>query len=100
MPSDIGSILFLLLPLLLLGYVFLAQRRRVQQMQAVQASVAVGDQVRTTSGLYGHVVSLDDSEVSLEVAPGVVVRFDRRAIDVTLPAKDAEQTGSSTDDEK
>ena len=96
MPSDIGSILFLLLPLLLLGYVFLAQRRRVQQMQAVQAAVTVGDQVRTTSGMFGRVVALDDTAVSLEIAPGVVVRFDRRAIDVTLPAAD----GAPTDDEK
>jgi preprotein translocase subunit YajC len=97
MPIDFGSLLFLLLPLLLLGYVFLAQRRRVRQMQAVQAGVGVGDEIRTTSGLFGRVVDLTDTEVHLEVAAGVVLRFDRRAIDVTVPGpdRDVEADGST-----
>lgn len=84
--NELGSLLLLLLPLLLIAYVFFGQRRRVREMQAVQASIAVGDQVRTTSGLFGTVVGLTDTEMSLEVATGVVVRFDRRAIDVKVGA--------------
>ena len=53
--SDGGSLLFLALPLLFLGYVFMTQRRRVKTLQAMQASVAVGDRIRTTAGLFGTV---------------------------------------------
>ena len=49
-------------------------------MQAVNASLTVGDEVMTSSGLYGRIVALDDSIATLEVAPGVNVRYDRRAV--------------------
>ncbi|PID96173.1 MAG: preprotein translocase subunit YajC [Actinomycetales bacterium] len=84
--DDFGSLLFLAMPLLLLGYLFYSQRRRMKQIQAIQASVEVGDDVRTTSGLFGHVVEVSDAEVHLEVTDGVVLRFDRRAIDIKLPS--------------
>ena len=82
--SDGGSLLFLALPLLFLGYVFMTQRRRVKTLQAMQASVAVGDRIRTTAGLFGTVTGLTDTEMLLEVAPGVVVTYDRRAVDAVV----------------
>ena len=72
--SDGGSLLFLALPLLFLGYVFMTQRRRVKGIQAMQSAITVGDRIRTTAGLFGTVTALTDTEMSLEVAPGVVVR--------------------------
>ncbi|MBK8866854.1 MAG: preprotein translocase subunit YajC [Dermatophilaceae bacterium] len=82
--NESGSVLFLLLPLAFLGYVFWTQRRRIKQVQAVQGSVVVGDQIRTTAGLFGTITALSDTEMSLEVAPGVVVRYDRRAVDAKI----------------
>jgi preprotein translocase subunit YajC len=78
--GNAASLLILLLPLLLLAVLVLSQRRRARTMQEFQASVSVGDEVVTTSGLFGRVVGADDTVVTHEVAPGVVVRFDRRAI--------------------
>jgi preprotein translocase subunit YajC len=34
----------------------------------------------TTSGLYGTIAALDEAEATLLVAPGIELRFDRRAI--------------------
>jgi preprotein translocase subunit YajC len=34
----------------------------------------------TTSGLYGTIAALSETDATLLVAPGVEVRFDRRAI--------------------
>ena len=82
--NESGSEQFLLLPLAFLGYVFWTQRRRIKQVQAVQGSVVVGDQIRTTAGLFGTITALSDTEMSLEVAPGVVVRYDRRAVDAKI----------------
>jgi len=46
--------------------------------------LAVGDEVCTTSGLYGRVTALDASSATLEISPGVNVRYDRRAIGIKV----------------
>ncbi|TWE12881.1 preprotein translocase subunit YajC [Rudaeicoccus suwonensis] len=72
----------LLLPVMILLVVFMfwSQRRRQKQTRVAQSQLQVGDEVSTTSGLFGRLVSLDDAVGTLEVAPGVQLRFDRRAI--------------------
>ena len=100
--NDLSSLLFLLLPLLLLGWLVLSQRRRVRTLQDVQSSIQVGDEVRTTSGLFGRVSEADDTVLHLEVAPGVVVRFDRRAVDTKVapsaaPLDPGPDTASTSD---
>lgn len=56
------------------------QQARVRAHQALVASLAVGDEVITTSGIYGTVRSLDADVAHLEVATGVQVRVARQAI--------------------
>ena len=78
--SGLGYLLVLLLPFALLVFIMVSQRRRSQQVQALQASLAVGDEVVTTSGLYGTIVSIDDTVVTLDTGAGNTLRYDRRAI--------------------
>jgi preprotein translocase subunit YajC len=78
--SGLTYLLILGLPFLLLGWMFLTQRNRQKQVQALQASLSVGDQVVTTSGLYGTIVAIDQSVVTLDVGGGTQLRFDRRAV--------------------
>ena len=78
--SGLGYLLVLLLPFALLIFIMVSQRRRTQQVQALQASLAVGDEVVTTSGLYGTIVSIDDAVVTLDTGAGSTLRYDRRAI--------------------
>jgi preprotein translocase subunit YajC len=56
------------------------RRRRMQSHQEMQDSIDVGDEVITAGGLHGRVVAVDEGEVRLEIADGVVVTIDRRAI--------------------
>jgi preprotein translocase subunit YajC len=56
------------------------QQRRVAAVRALQGALRVGDDVVTTSGIYGRVTRLDDEVVDLEVAPGTVLRIARGAI--------------------
>lgn len=68
------------------------QRRRQQAMQQ-QNSVQPGARVRTTAGMYATVVDVDGDDVVLEVAPGVEVRYMKRAImDVVSPGEEPEET--------
>ena len=78
--SSASSLLIFLLPVALIVFMVFSQRRRQRETQNLQAGLSVGDEVCTTSGLFGRITSLDDSVVTLEVSPGVTVRFDRRAI--------------------
>jgi preprotein translocase subunit YajC len=70
------------------------QRRRQQQAQQQRNDVVPGARVRTTAGMYATVVDVDGDDVVLEVAPGIEVRYMRRAImDVVSPGEEtAEET--------
>jgi preprotein translocase subunit YajC len=78
--SGSANLLIFALPVLLIGFMFITQRRRQKESQRLQSSLGVGDHVTTTSGLLGRITALDDEVATLEVSPGVSVRFNRRAI--------------------
>ena len=61
------------------------QRNRQRQAAQTQNEVMPGSRVRTTAGMYATVVSVEGDDVVLEVAPGVNVRYMRRAIMSVVP---------------
>ncbi len=70
-------------------------RRRRNAHAAMQDSIDVGDEIITAGGLHGHVTAFEDDTVKVEIAPGVVVTLDRRAvaavareIEVEVPAEE------------
>src|SRR5438874_3752894 len=81
---------------LMLGLLWLLlirpQQRQVRARQAVIRSLEVGDEVVTAGGIFGTILTLDDSEVQLEVAPGTVLRVMRgavnRRVDEVVPVDD------------
>jgi preprotein translocase subunit YajC len=79
-----GQILLLVLPIAFVLLLFNAQRKRGRQVAQVQEQLAPGANVCTTSGLFGTVVSVTDTEVLIEAAPGVNLRFDRRAVGLVV----------------
>ena len=74
------SLLIFLLPLLLIGWLFWTQNKRMKQMRNFSSALNVGDQVITSSGIFGTIRHLDDASGWLEIADGVTIRVDRRAI--------------------
>ena len=74
-----GLLLFLL-PVIVLVLLMRQQQRRLRQHQALVASLEVGDEVVTTSGIFGTITSLDDDTAQLEVAPGLAVKVAKRVI--------------------
>ena len=79
--SDTLTLLILALPLIGIWLLVIrpAQRRQ-REAAALNNELSVGNEVMTTSGLYGVITALDDESAHLEVAPGVVLRFTRRAV--------------------
>src|SRR6516162_2865968 len=84
-----GSYLFLVAIVVLFGLLYFVtirpQRNRQRAAQQTQGQIQPGMRVRTTAGMYATVTAVDDQEVVLEVAPGVNVRFLRRAIMAVVP---------------
>jgi preprotein translocase subunit YajC len=56
------------------------QQRRMAAARALQGRLELGDEVMTTSGIFGRIVELGDDDLRLEIAPGTVVRVARGAI--------------------
>ena len=56
------------------------QRRRQMEQNALIQSLDVGDEIVTAGGLFGHVKSIADDELLVEIAPGTNVRIARRAV--------------------
>ena len=104
--SGSSSYTFLLLIVLVfVGFYFLMirpQRRRQQQAQQQQRTISPGARVRTTAGMYATVSAVDGDDVILEVAPGVDVRYLKRAImEVVSPGEDEEtETVADAHDEE
>ncbi|WP_409464191.1 preprotein translocase subunit YajC [Amycolatopsis sp. GA6-003] len=78
----------LLLPLLLLLVVAVPlvmgtrkQKKQQAAQQEMQNSIAPGDRVMTTSGLYGTVADTSsETTIDIEIAPGVVTTWLRLAV--------------------
>ena len=72
-------ILILIFGAVWLLFVLPARRRRVSH-SAMQDTIEVGDDVITAGGIHGSVREIVEDLVHVEIAPGVVVQVDRRAI--------------------
>ena len=90
------ELLFPLLLALMAGFMFISirkQKKRMQEMQEMQNEVAVGSRLQLTSGLFGTVVDADNSDyIDVEIATGVVTRWNRLAIMRVVQTEDAAET--------
>ena len=76
------------------------RQRRQQQAQQKQNTMQPGARVRTTAGMYATVVDVDGDDVILEVAPGVEVRYMKRAVmDVVSPGETVDEDDAPADEE-
>jgi preprotein translocase subunit YajC len=56
------------------------QRRQVEDLLRLIELLQPGDEIITAGGVHGTVREVDDDELMVEIAPGVEVRLDRRAV--------------------
>ena len=79
-----GSLTPLLLIVLLFGVMYFMmirpQQKRRREAQQMQSALGAGDEIVTIGGLHATVVDVADDVVTVEISPGVHVRFARPAI--------------------
>jgi preprotein translocase subunit YajC len=74
-----------LLPFALILVIFyflilLPMKRRQRKVQEFQEALKVGDNIVTTSGIYGQITRLNDKSVQLQIAEKVRIEVARAAI--------------------
>lgn len=94
--------IFLLIPVAMYFLLIRPQRRRQREQAAMQSSIDVGDEIMTTSGVYGFITGFDGDIVWLEVDDNVQIRIARAAIqrkvdtavgETAIPADDGSGKG-------
>jgi preprotein translocase subunit YajC len=77
------AIIFLYLALLAVAFFILIvrpQRRQMATRRALIASLEIGDEVITAGGIFGTILDMTDTDLRVEVAPGVVLKVAREAV--------------------
>jgi preprotein translocase subunit YajC len=75
------------------------QQRRMAAVRNLQAGLHEGDEIMTTSGIYGRIMKLEADAADVEIAPGTVIHVARGAIGQRLgpevePDVHDEETGA------
>ncbi|MEN9506125.1 MAG: putative preprotein translocase YajC subunit [Actinomycetota bacterium] len=89
--------IFLLIPVAMYFLLIRPQRRRQREQASMQSSIGVGDEVMTTSGLYGFITGFDGDIVWLEIDDNVQIRVARAAVQRKVDTA-AGDTAVPTDD--
>lgn len=84
-----GGMQFIIMMVVLFGLMYFMmirpQMKRQKELKKMISELAKGDEVITNGGMIGRIEVMDESFISLEVAPNVSVRVQRQAISAVLP---------------
>lgn len=92
--------ILLLIPVAMYFLMIRPQRRRMREQAAMQSSLDVGDEIITTSGMFGFITGFDEDRVWVEIDDDVQIRVARAAIqgktDTSTPAAESTDRTSSS----
>lgn len=90
-------IIFMLIPVAMYFLLIRPQRRRQREAVALQSAIEVGDEVMTTSGVYGFITSFEGDIAWLEIDDNVQIRIAKQSIQRKVDTTKGE-TAVPTDD--
>jgi preprotein translocase subunit YajC len=84
--SSLPSILMLVVFLAIFYFLLIRpQMRRTKEQRQLMSSLEKGDEVVTTSGIFGKVSKVEDTFIILTIANGVDVKIQKQAVASMLP---------------
>jgi preprotein translocase subunit YajC len=97
-----GAIQLVILLLIPVGMYFLLirpQRRRMKEQQAIQSSIEQGDEVITSSGIYGFISAVEDNYFWLEIDDDVQIRIAKAAVQNKVDTSRSDDEDIEDDDD-
>lgn len=91
-PAAGGLGMFVPMILILVMFYFILirpQRKAQKQQDEMRKGIRVGDKIVTIGGAHGIVSGMTDKTVSVKLAEGISVKFDRSAVATVLSSKDS-----------
>ena len=86
------AFIFLILIVVAVYFFFLRPRsRRARQQQQSKSNLQVGDEVVSAGGILGRITGISGDEIEVEVAPGTILTFWRRAVSLRSSVAGAPQ---------
>jgi preprotein translocase subunit YajC len=85
--AAVQFVILLMVPVALYFLMIRPQRKRMRETAALQASLTVGDEVITNSGIYGFITAVEDDLFWIEVDEDVQMRVARAAIQGRAPSR-------------
>jgi preprotein translocase subunit YajC len=83
-------LILLLIPFAMYFFLIRPQRKRMKEQTSLQSSLGVGDEVITSSGVYGFITGEEDDLFWLEIDDDVQIRIARAAIQGKVKTSDAD----------
>jgi preprotein translocase subunit YajC len=78
---------FILIFVIMYFMVIRPQQKKAKEHREILAKLKKNDEVMTSGGIYGKVIDLKDTVVTLEVAPNVRIRVHRPQISLVITAE-------------
>jgi preprotein translocase subunit YajC len=75
-----GFVILVVLLAVFWALIVMPRRRRQQSHMSMQDALALGDEIISAGGLHGHIREMGDTTLKVEIADGVVITLDRRAV--------------------
>ncbi len=96
--SPATLLIFLLIPVAMYFLMIRPQRKRMKDQAAMQASIGVGDEVITNSGIYGFITGVEGDRFWLEIDDDVQIRIARAAVQGKVVTKATDDAATDTTD--
>jgi preprotein translocase subunit YajC len=75
-----GFLILIIILAAVWGLFVIPARRRRRSHEEMQDTVDVGDEIISAGGIHGIVKEMGESDLRVEIAPGVIVTLDKRAV--------------------
>ena len=89
--------ILLLIPLAMYFLLIRPQRKRMKEQAAMQSSLGIGDEVITSSGVYGFITGEENDRFWLEIDDDVQIRIAKAAIQGKVDTTGGDAGGADDD---
>lgn len=97
-----GFIMIIAMIVIFYFFMIRPQSKKQKEIKKAREAMKKGDKVVTAGGIHGRIKEMTDTIVSLEIAPGVVIKVDKASVfaEVAAPAQSSAKKDNQNKEEK